>query len=254
MRIRVHSDLHLEFSGWTPPPVAADVVVLAGDIALGTSGVRWARDAFPGVPVVYVAGNHEFFGGRVQEVRAALRAEGRRLGIHVLDEDEVTIGGVRFLGTTLWTDFALYGADPDHVRRAMLEARRAMHDYRAIRYDAQSRFEPEHALRMHREQRAWLEARVATPDAPPTVVVTHHLPHRRSIHPKFYGDSLNACFASDLAQLFRPPVALWVHGHTHESLDYVENGVRVVCNPRGYIPMQPNLAFEPALVVGIDAG
>jgi hypothetical protein len=172
-------------------------------------------------------------------------------GIHLLDAEAVVLGGTRFLGTTLWTDFALYGSAPLQVERAMAEARRGMHDYRAIRFGPHGRFRPEHALRMHVEQRAWLERQLAEPFDGATVVVTHHLPHRRSIHSKFIGDSLNTCFASDLSHLVRPPVSLWVHGHTHESLDYVENGTRVVCNPRGYIPMQPNLEFDPTLVVDV---
>lgn len=253
MRVRVHSDLHLEFSDWTPPPVVADVVVLAGDIDIGVRGLEWMRRRFPETPVVYVAGNHEFFGGRVHEVRERLREAARQHGIHLLDSEEVVIDGARFLGTTLWTDFALYGADAQHVGSAMAEAKRAMHDYRVIRYGPQGRFKPEHALRMHGEQRRWLEGKLAEPFAGMTVVVTHHLPHRRSIHPKFFGDSLNTCFASDLAHLVRAPVALWAHGHTHESIDYVESGTRVVCNPRGYIPMQPNVGFDPALVVDLAA-
>jgi len=83
------------------------------------------------------------------------------------------------------------------------------------------------------------------------VVVTHHLPHRQSIHSKWEGDPLNPGFASDLSRLVRPPVRLWVHGHTHESFDYQVNGTRVICNPRGYVPMQPNTAFDPKLVVEV---
>jgi hypothetical protein len=82
-----------------------------------------------------------------------------------------------------------------------------------------------------------------------TVVVIHHLPHRRSIHPKYNGSDLNPSFASDLSDLMGPPVSLWIHGHTHESFDYVVNSTRVVCNPRGYAPMELNESFDPVFTV-----
>jgi predicted phosphodiesterase len=250
-RIRIHSDLHLEFANWEPPAVEADVVVLAGDIHVGVAGLRWMRRYFPDTPIVYVPGNHEYFHARLHDVLDALRAAAQPLGIHVLDMDEAVLAGVRFLGATLWTDFAIYGAEPEQVAHTMAAAKRLMHDYRVIRYGPQGKFKPEHSLKLHREHVQWLERRLAVPYAGPTVVVSHHLPHRRSIHPKFEDDPLNPGFASDLAYLVRPPVRLWVHGHTHESLDYVVGGTRVVCNPRGYVPMQPNHAFDPRLVVTV---
>jgi predicted phosphodiesterase len=66
MKIRILSDLHLEFRHWTPPEADADVIVLAGDIHVGIHGVEWARRSFPLNPVVYVPGNHEFYGGHMQ--------------------------------------------------------------------------------------------------------------------------------------------------------------------------------------------
>src|SRR5215468_9653459 len=96
--IRIHSDLHLEFSDWSPPPVAADVVVLAGDIHVGVGGLEWMRRHFPDTPVIYVPGNHEFYGARVHDVRVALRDAAVRLGIHLLDGQELVVAGTRFLG------------------------------------------------------------------------------------------------------------------------------------------------------------
>jgi Icc-related predicted phosphoesterase len=80
-------------------------------------------------------------------------------------------------------------------------------------------------------------------------VVTHHLPHAMSIHEKYQRSALNPAFASDLSELVCAPVALWIHGHTHESMDYTLAGTRVVCNPRGYLPDEPNPGFEAGLVV-----
>jgi predicted phosphodiesterase len=251
MKVRILSDLHLEFSRWTPPPAEADVVVLAGDIHVGTQALKWARTHFPETPVVYVPGNHEFYGEQMQHVMVRLREEGAKLGVNVLDTDEVNLHGTRFLGATLWTDFALDGSTPEQIQRALAVARNVMHDYRAIRYRDGKRFHPDDSREIHLAQVRWLETKLAEPHAGATVVVTHHLPHRRSIHPKYEGDDANPGFASDLSHLVKPPVSLWIHGHTHESLDYVVSGTRVVCNPRGYLPREPNPAFDPRLVIEI---
>jgi predicted phosphodiesterase len=248
MKIRVLSDLHLEFCDWTPPVADADVIVLAGDIHVGVHGLEWAREQFPATPVIYVAGNHEFYRGQMNKVSAALREAADHLGIHLLDGDELVLGDTRFLGATLWTDFALYGTGPS-TAQAMNDAQQGMMDFRLIRRSDVELFSPEHAREIHLAQVRWLEGKLIEMFDGPTVVITHYLPHWRSIHSKYEGDRLNPAFASDLSRLVRPPVALWIHGHTHESFDYVVNGTRIVCNPRGYLPIEPNLAFDPRFVV-----
>jgi predicted phosphodiesterase len=250
-KIRILSDLHLEFSAWKPPAAEADFVVLAGDIHSGARGMEWARLQFPDAPVIYVPGNHEFYGGRMQDVLTALRKEARHFEIQLLDGDEFIFGGIRFLGATLWTDFALYGSEPGDLSRAMADARYGMHDFRVIGAAGQELFQPELARDIHLGQVKWLADRLAEPFDGRTIVITHHLPHRQSIHPKYDGDRLNPAFASDLDHLVRAPIALWIHGHTHESRDYVVNGTRVVCNPRGYLPMEPNPAFDSAKIVEV---
>jgi predicted phosphodiesterase len=249
MRIRVLSDLHLEFKDWTPPKTDADVVVLAGDIHVGVKGVEWARRSFPSVPIVYVPGNHEFYHQHIHDMTQQLFMEGERLGVHVLSGRSSVIGGVRFLGATLWTDFALGGADPSSINRAMLDAQSGMYDFHVIRCGADRKFRPTDAREIHLAQVQWLRGQLAEEFAGTTVVVTHHLPHRRSIHPKYETSDLNPGFASDLGNLVGPPASLWIHGHTHESFDYVVNGTQVVCNPRGYAPMELNASFDPVFTV-----
>jgi hypothetical protein len=244
-RLRIFSDLHLEFFDWTPPPAAADAIVLAGDIAVGVQGVQWARRQFPDTPVIYVPGNHEFYNARLPEALKELRTEARRLDVHFLDCDECIVGDTRFLGTTLWTDYALYGSAPSDLERAMADAAIEMNDFRMIEWADGEPFVPALVRDLHLAGVTWLGQRLAEPFAGPTVVVTHHLPHPRSIHPKYEGTRFNPCFASDLDHLVRAPVALWAHGHTHESIDCMVNGTRVVCNPRGYLPREPNPSFDP---------
>lgn len=251
MKIRVLSDLHLEFADWTPPPVSADVVVLAGDIHVGGAGIPWARHHFPPADIVYVPGNHEFYGSDMEVMRDQLRRAARDHAIHLLDADEAVINGVRFLGATLWTDFSFDGREPQQIARAMASAQHGMVDYQTIRIHESRLLTPDDTRAIHRRQAAWLADRLATPFDGVTVVVTHHLPHRRSVHPRFEGDDLNPSFVTHLPQLVREPVSLWIHGHTHESCNYAIRGTRVVCNPRGYLPHEPNAHFDPKLVASI---
>ena len=251
MKIRILSDLHLEFADWAPPPVSAQVVVLAGDIHVGVAGIPWARNRFADAAIVYVPGNHEFYGSDMDTLLAELRRTARDYEVHLLDGDEAVIDGVRFLGATLWTDFGFDGREPGQIARAMALAQHGMVDYRTIRVRDSELLSPQDTRAIHERQAAWLAARLAMPFEGTTVVVTHHLPHRRSVHPKFEGDDLNPSFVSHLPQLVREPVSLWVHGHTHESRDYAIGVTRVVCNPRGYLPHEPNAHFDPSLVASV---
>ena len=119
MKVRILSDLHLEFAVLLPPSIDADVVVLAGDIGVGLDGLAWARNSFPGVPVIYVPGNHEYYGHDI-ELRSDLRRQSND-GLYVLDDEAIELQGVRFVGSTLWTDFALNGTADQSI--AMMKAR-----------------------------------------------------------------------------------------------------------------------------------
>jgi len=252
MRVRVLSDLHLEFGGFTPPEVTADVVVLAGDIVPEHYGIKWARETFPETPVVYVAGNHEYYAADLEAVLARTREEAARWGVHYLERDGVVIGGVRFLGTTLWTDFEF--PVPPGLPRERVEwiAYRQLTDFRLIRYRG-GFIDPSAWRALHRDSRTWLADQLSIPFGGSTVVVTHHLPHERSVHADFEGHPLNPTFVSHMPELVCPPVDLWIHGHTHCSMDYVVSGTRVICNPRGYAPTDLNKEFDPALMIDVSA-
>jgi predicted phosphodiesterase len=250
MKLNILSDLHLTVAPLAQPQNDADVVILAGDIARPLDAIAWAL-AF-GKPVLYVPGNHEFYGGEIEETRAALRAASGKTCVHVLDDDVVVLDGVRFVGSTLWTDFLLFGETQRAA--AMDEGRRFLRDFTRIR-SGDAAYTPQDSAARFAMHRAFLARTLATPFAGPTVVVTHHAPSPASIHPRFRGSALNACFVSDLeAMLDGRRVALWIHGHTHDSFDYDVNGTRVVCNPRGYAPqgVNENARFDPDFVVAID--
>lgn len=229
MRLRILSDLHLEIASWDPPPADADVVVLAGDIHNGTGGIEWAQRTFTG-PVLYVPGNHEYYDGDLVETRAAMHAAARGSHVALLDRAAVTLGDVRFVGCTLWTDFALHGTAGARDAAAVLT--RSSPDFRAIR-DGDRPFGVERWLALHAEERDWLAASLAGGEPARTVVVTHFLPTLASIAPRFASHPLNPSAASRLEGLLGR-ARLWIHGHSHARYDHVENGCRVVCNPRGY--------------------
>ena len=253
-RVRLHvlSDLHLERGGGAPPVADADVLVLAGDIGPGADGLRAAAAWWPDRPILYVSGNHEPYGGRLPDITAQLRAAaaGHDGRIHVLEDDEVVIGGVRFLGSTLWSDFAAGGEDPD---RAMAVCARVVNDYKRIAWAPEARtLVPRDTLRLHETSRRWLERRLAAPHPGPTVVVTHHgpLPPPRT-PPTPLWRAVAGAFMSDLTPLMgRDRVPLWIHGHTHRRVDAEVHGTRVVSNPRGY-PHEPVAGFDPGLVVTV---
>ncbi|MBS0338235.1 MAG: metallophosphoesterase family protein [Proteobacteria bacterium] len=256
MKLNILSDLHLGQGGLPVPDNDADVVILAGDIARPREAFAWASGFAR--PVLYVPGNHEFYGNSIAGTLDELRRLCAGSGITVLDNESATLGGVRFLGTTLWTDFRLLG-DGEPRAAAMREAQRFMRDFSRIRSDepAGAAFTPEDSASLFRHHSAWLAARLAEPHPGPTVVVTHHAPSPLSIHPRFAGSPLNASFVSDAGHLAGGARAvLWVHGHTHDSFDYDLGGTRVVCNPRGYAKdgVNENPLFDPNFSIEIAAG
>lgn len=234
MKIGVVSDLHLSRGRQDLPVNDCAVYVLAGDLGRPEEAIGWAREL--GKPVVYVPGNHEFYGRSLCSTLHELRALAAGTEVHILDNAEWCIGGVRFLGTTLWTDFLLDG-EGDGRDLAVREALSKMHDFKRIFVDddLQVVFSPLDSQALFRRNAAWLQQRLARPWPGPTVVVTHHAPSALSIEPRFAGSPLNACFASHLDHLLgADKAAVWVHGHMHHSVDYEVHGTRVVCNPRGY--------------------
>lgn len=253
MKLNILSDLHLSVCGFERPENDADVIILAGDIARPREAVAWARKF--GKPVLYVPGNHEFYGGALDGVAAELERLAADTCIRVLDNVETVIGRVRFLGTTLWTDFELFG-EGESRSAAMAQGRELMRDFSRIRLTEGSNtaFSPQDCVALFEQGAKWLDAKLDTAHEGPTVVITHHAPSRKSIHPRFARSLLSACFASDAERLLGGTrVQLWVHGHTHDTFDYVVNGTRVICNPRGYAKdgLNENPRFDPNLIVEV---
>ena len=248
MKLQILSDLHLEFGEVSVPRTDADVVILAGDIDVGVSGLAWARNCFPDCPVIYILGNHEFYKNSMPELTEALKGEAEGTNIHVLENGAVEIKGYTFLGCTLWTDFQLSG-DP---KAAMETAEGMMTDFRVIRFGPKNR--PLRALdtqRMHGRSVVWLRGELAQSDPARTIVVTHHSPSGRSESPQYANSPLKPAFSSDLDSLVEQSrVPLWIYGHTHYNTDYRIGTTRVLTNQRGY-PHEACAGFNRSLIVEV---
>ncbi len=262
MRLHILSDLHLEVRSLPaadhPDTVDAEVTILAGDIGMALSGIEWALTI--NRPVLYVFGNHEGWDSRsawerrpLTELLAAARARTAGTQVHVLENDALDLMGVRFLGCTLWTDFAVFPErEPADLMARLAED---MSDYRKIVVrDGPERtrpLRPADTLTWHEDSRDFLAGHLYTPTAGKTVVVTHHAPSARSL---LYGEAMvniDAAYASHVDDLVAR-ADLWVQGHTHVPADYaVGPWGRVVSNPRGYVGMGEVVDFDPRWVVEV---
>ncbi|WP_296706378.1 metallophosphoesterase [Rhodoblastus sp.] len=282
MRVAIMSDLHLEFERgpvrgdewsafverrasilWHPrigplldEAVGVDLLILAGDIDVGTRGMAYADEVaqYIGAPVVYVLGNHEGYDGTpFDRLFDALRekatvTQGR---VSFLENSRAEFGDVHVLGATLWTDYAANGRE--NVETAMREANNCLNDHVRCRLGG-NKFRPPGARSLHFASRAWLRDEVAKirandPEAK-IVIVTHHAPIIDGAAPEYRGDILSPAFVSDLSaeiQAWRP--TLWVFGHTHFNVDKFIGSTRVVSAQRGYVGEAPAVeSFRPAIV------
>ena len=270
MKIQLLSDLHLEVHPHFVPQLTpgADVLVLAGDIgsyqsgslldAMGDSDFGLGRFAHWPVPVIFVPGNHEYDAQDFDAAHARLRATCERLGLIWLERESVVLHGVRFVGTTLWSDFdalAEHEGSSDLARRLRQrdKAFRAANFY--LKKTGGTRDEAAFLAPAVREQgllcQQWLRETLATPFDGPTVAVTHFAPSLHSADPRYGLVPGTAGFCNALDDCLAP-VQLWLHGHLHAPLDYTVQGAhpsgtpwqcRVVANPLGYARKGEQSAF-----------
>ena len=287
MNIQLLSDLHLEANpGFVPTPApGAEVLVLAGDIgsyqansaltASGDTDFGLARfsplNGWP-TPVLFVPGNHEYDGLDFDEAHDRLRETCARLGIVWLESEVLQMNGVRFVGSTLWTDFDALGpmagqslpakipahfSHPNSLYTRQLKARekafRAANYY--LRKTGTTRGAAPWLAEQVREQalqsQAWLSAALDKPFDGPTVVVTHFAPSLRSADPRYGQVPGTAGFCNALDALL-PRAQLWLHGHLHCPVDYRHQGCRVVANPLGYAHKNEQITFQAQCVVSAE--
>ncbi|WP_337878348.1 metallophosphoesterase [Caldimonas sp.] len=278
MRLQLLSDLHLENDPGFVPQAApgADLLVLAGDIGSYQAGSRLDEPDFglarfapghgPWATVLYVPGNHEYDGLEHEEAHARLREACERLGITWLERQIVVIDGVRFVGTTLWTDFeALVDPQADAARQQQQREKA----YRAANFYLRKNTSlhqgrpqlAEDLAELGRQCQHWLRETLSTSFDGPTVVVTHFAPSLRSADPRYGLVPGTAGFCNALDDLL-PCAQLWMHGHLHCRVDYVAEGTvqgrpwrcRVVANPLGYAHKGERDGFDAMRVFEVTPG
>lgn len=256
MRLQLISDLHLETEDFQPEPApGAEALVLAGDVDSGWVGLR--RFAGWPVPVLFVPGNHEYDGRDFDAARAGLHILAAELGFVMLDDAvhlmrDAQGRRVRFVGSTRWCDFDLFGASQrERALRAGSYFQRVMNSSRHGRpFDAPT--VREQALSC----RAWLQQTLAAPESGPdweaTVVITHFGPSIQSADPRYGRQPGTASFCNNDEDLL-PRARLWVHGHLHCRHDYHLHGCHVVCNARGHSQRGEALNYDGGRCVEVFA-
>lgn len=257
MRLHVLTDIHLEFQKfrrvWDIAAVDCDVHVLAGDIDNGFTGLQFALQRFT-KPVIYVAGNHEFYCQRPMQDwwrKAHEKLDGSH--VHLLENESVVIDGTRFLGCPLWSDYKLFGDERQEELGRLAE--KESNDFAniflsrrgPIHFDADpyafgftrkrsgDRLTWRKVAEMHQRSREYLEAELDKfGDWDSAVVVTHPAPSINGIEQPDLPVDLDAGYASNLDHLVAK-ADCWVHGHVHRAREYQGKfGGRVVENARGY--------------------
>lgn len=248
MKIQILSDLHIEFSPFIIPDIDSDIVILAGDIHVGEQGIKWAINNIQDKIVLYVLGNHEFYGKAYPKLVNKLKNLATGTNVIVLENNSICIEDTIFLGCTLWTDFELFG----NPRHAGYEATQKMMDYRKIRVSPKySKLRSLDTTIINKKSVSWLKQNILTNTTKKMVIITHHAPSSKSIPIKYKTDILSSAYASNLDELVLESGAkLWIHGHIHSQLDYTIGLTRIVCNSRGY-PDEWNNLFNPELVIEI---
>jgi len=195
-------------------------------------------------------GNHEYYNRNIDTLNDELKANCIDSNVQVLQNDTCVIKGVRFIGSTLWTDFDLYGDARGHAAEGWMN----MNDYRVIATNRGGAAKPSDTLSRHMTSRAYLERTLAQPFDGPTVVIAHHAPSARSVAPRYKGDLLSPCFASNMEDLVvRSRAVVWIHGHVHDTFDYTLGETRVVCNPKGYVGEEKERE-SPPVPLGLHRG
>lgn len=245
------SDIHLEFDRHPDDFLGAlhntgeyeeDILVLAGDITY-KNRVRWINlIALRFKYVIYILGNHEYYTQNLDNTVAKTR-EALSDNVYLLNNETITIEGVNFHGTTLWTDFD--NGNPI----TYIQARHGLNDFRKIRVNhGLERFTPQKAHTEHNVAKQFLLDNVKEGD----IVITHHAPSFQSCDPKFKQDSLNGAYMSNLDDFvlsLKP--SHWIHGHIHHTSDYMIGDTRVLCNPRGYVDVDLNDLFDDSKYIEI---
>jgi Icc-related predicted phosphoesterase len=248
MKIQIISDLHQEFGLTDLSFDNADLVILAGDVNLGTKGIEWIKTKISDKPVIYVLGNHEYYKGSYPKTLNKIKEAAQNSNVFVVEDSFVDIDGIRFHGATLWTDFSIFG-DPRYYG---MTCQSVMNDYKYIRRDpSYSKMRTIDTFKIHQFSKAWLQKSLENSQGLKNIVVTHHAPSIQSVPEKYKNDPVTSAYASNLEDFILEYQPLyWIHGHIHTPSRYKIGETEVICNPHGYIDEKYN-GYEKELIVEV---
>jgi Icc-related predicted phosphoesterase len=266
MQFQLMSDVHLEFCDHKLP--GGDILLLAGDIVVAdylrtertdsrandlreTAKKFFREECAKYNKVYYITGNHEHYSGYFEDTNHILESFLAGTNVQFLDKENVDLGdGVVLWGACLWTDY-----DKGNYF-ALNEARRSMNDFSHIKRhglvnyawngSSTKNLTPEETAVDNTQARESLMKCLADNVDKKVIVMSHHGPSMKSCHPRFGGteSALNYAYNNtglEKIMLDNPQLKVWVHGHTHDTHDYMIGETRVICNPRGYArPQSPN--------------
>ncbi len=244
LKIQIISDLHLEFGDMVVPRIDRDLLIIAGDLDIGKKPIKFIKEQLKISPVIYILGNHEFYHQDYDEIMDFWKKI-KITNFYFLENSAVELNGIKFLGAILWTDINKGN------KKDIAEAKLGLNDFYVIRKDNR-KFTPEDTIILHNQSVKWLKNELKKEFNGKTVVITHHLPSNLSSHKKYEKSPINPCFYSDLDDIIKTfSPGLWIHGHTHDSFDYLLDNTRIICNPRGYWNREENQKFNPSLIIEI---
>jgi Icc-related predicted phosphoesterase len=231
------TDIHLEwwknlvdFSSVIDKKVA-DIVILTGDIAGGTYAVKFIEHLIGlGYQVIYVLGNHEFYGHDVDELIVEWRELSKEIkGLHFLEGDSVVIGDVEFFGTCLWTSLDTSSKSEDVSFFLKLIIKKESDFIHTKNWNVNKMKDRFHD--------AWgnLQNIIEASNSKKKVVLSHYLPSYACIHECYVNSTNNPMFATELGNyIAQSEIMYWFHGHTHSSVDKIIGSTRIICEPYGY--------------------
>lgn len=280
MKILPLSDLHLEFdedvpknAKYKPSNKERNVLVLAGDIHTGTKAEKFIKQQLRYSDIVYVLGNHEYYNNNFEtllnewkekevEINEFSKQKGFNHKLYVLQNSSIVIGNTKFIGFTMWTSLNSENEALYHI------VDKKMNDYACITDNEGFTISPNRTIASFYQSKIYLKEELSKSFDGSVVVVSHHAPHEKSIADGFNGDILNGAYYEDMSEFMINDNApnLWIHGHVHNSFDYIVGNTRVVSNPRGYnqkhyyaslmtdkeVYTHDNADFNKSLIIELD--
>ncbi|MCY9873860.1 metallophosphoesterase [Vibrio barjaei] len=245
MNLQIISDFHEEHHGHDIAPYInkdADIVILAGDISTGTTGVSLALDSaelHPSITHVVVFGNHELYDLDYAEYLALVNMwNDLAPNLHFLENRSISLeNGIEIFGGIGWSNLNT----PNHK-----ELHERVQDFSAIDYYGKPVTIEDFR---HFNNEYWSNAQKwFKTSTGKTKILVSHFPQSTALkHKQYEKNDLDYYFCADrdleIKEAGEHGVSLMVSGHTHDSFSTSIQGVRQESRQVGY-PFESNDALD----------